>query len=168
MNPLTTLGIQSLKNVMASNSIEDVTMENNEEVLSKLKFIGYIQKDEKLNVRYMTKHPNNWHTALTRTLIYPDNRVNALKFVRRVIHRSFEIVEHFIRIENKHTSRRIILDLIRSQTGLLNMKYTYGDDTKFCCDMDVLIECVVTRLRSIQESHPDLFEIEEEMRNLKE
>uniref|UniRef100_A0A6C0EJX9 Uncharacterized protein n=1 Tax=viral metagenome TaxID=1070528 RepID=A0A6C0EJX9_9ZZZZ len=137
-------------------------MDSREEILSKLKFIGYIDKDEKLNIRYMTKSVNNWQTSLVRSLIYPDNRNNALKFVRDVISRSFEIIEHHFRHENLSESRPIIVDLIKSQQGLLNLKYTYSDDTKFCCDIDVLIEKILAKLGTIKEQHQNLFPQEEE------
>lgn len=158
MNTLATVGLKHLKDILLNNKINDVTMDNNEEILSKLKFIGFIEKDEKLNIRYMTKHPNNWQTAVTRSLLYPDNRSNALKFVRDVISRSFEIIDKYLRRQNIPACRAVIADLIRSQQGLQNLKYTYSDDTKFCCDIDVLIERVSSRLSSIQEEHTKLFE----------
>lgn len=131
-------------------------MDNNEEVLSKLKFIGFIEKDEKLNIRYMTKHPNDWRTTLSRSFIYPDNRNNSLNFVRNVISRSFEIIEHN-HTKNVQLCRAITTDLERSKKGLQNLKYTYSDDTKFCCDLDVLYEKIVTHLSVLKEAHPDIF-----------
>jgi hypothetical protein len=133
-------------------------MENNEEVISRLKFIGHIEKEEKINIRQCSRQPNNIFTKLSRTLIYPDNRTNSLKFIKDVILRSFEIIE--ILIHNRHTitCKSIITDLVKAKQGMLNLKYTYNDDTKFCCDMDVLIEQVTSKITDLKEHNPTLFE----------
>jgi hypothetical protein len=158
MNTLTTVGLKHLKDILLDNKIGDVAMESNEEIISRLKFIGYIKKDEKINVKYVNRQPNNWHTTLSRSLLYPDNRNNALEFVRKVIARTFEIIEHHLRKQNIHRCRSIVADLIRSKQGLLNLRYTYSDDTKFCCDLDVLIERVVSQISILRKEQSVLFE----------
>ena len=72
--------------------------------------------------------------------------------------RSFEIIENLIHNRYTLTCKSIITDLVKAKQGMLNLKYTYNDDTKFCCDMDVLIEQVSTKLTDIKEHHPVLFE----------
>ena len=41
---------------------------------------------------------------------------------------------------------KMIQDLQQSTVGLNNLKFTYISDTKFCCDMDTILETVLARL----------------------
>jgi hypothetical protein len=158
MNTLAAVGLKHLKDILVDNQIGTICMENHEEVISRLKFVGHIQKDEKINVRHVNRQPNTIYTKLSRSLFYPDNRSNALKFVKDVISRSFEIIEHYNHQGNSLVSKGIVADLLKARQGILNLKYTYSDDTKFCCDMDVVIESIASKITELQASHPDLFE----------
>ncbi len=132
-------------------------MESHEEVLSKLKFIGYIQKDEKINVKHVVRQPNTFFTKISRLFIYPDNRVNALKFIKEVISRSFELIDQY-NYKNLLISKSIINDILKAKQGIINLKFTYTEDTKFCCDLDVIIETITSRLSFLHSSQPDLFD----------
>jgi len=153
---IATIGLKHIKDIWQDTHIRESIMENGEEIIARLKFIGYIEKEEKINVRHVNRQPNNMLTKLMRTLIYPDNRANALKFVKDVVTRSFEIVE--LRHSDVFMCRGIVSDLIKAKQGILNLKYTYNEDTKFCCDMDVVIESIVTQLAGLQIKYPALFE----------
>lgn len=157
MNTLLFAGLKHIKDSLVDYQF-NTGMENNEEILSRLKFIGKIEKDEKINVRHVNRQPNNIMTKLQRSLLYPDNRGNALKFIKDVITRSFEIIDNCNIHSNTVVSKGIISDLLKAQQGILNLKYTYGDDTKFCCDMDVVIETINIKLLSLKETCPELFE----------
>ena len=157
MNAVFFTGLKHIKDSMTNYQF-NTGMENNEEILSRLKFIGKIEKDEKINVRHVNRQPNNIMTKLQRSLIYPDNRANALKFIKDVIHRSFEIIDNCNIHNNTVISKGIISDLMKAQQGIINFKYTYGDDTKFCCDMDVIIENINIKLLALKENYPDLFQ----------
>lgn len=137
-------------------------MEPNEEILSRLKFIGYIEKGEKINVKFVHRQPNNWITKLSRSLLYPDNRSSSLKFLKEVLNRSFEILEKKIEKEEEYIARNIYRDLVASKEGLLNLKHTYIEDSKFCCDLDVLIETTMARIEKIREENTELFNGNEE------
>jgi hypothetical protein len=110
-----------------------------DETISRLKFIGMIQKDEKINSYHITRQPNNVFTRFIRSFWYRDNRSNTLKLIRDVIDRSFEIAENV-------EFRGIIKDLQKAKVGINNLKETYCDDTKFCCDIDVILEHLSLRL----------------------
>jgi hypothetical protein len=125
--------------------MSDAIIEDYDEILSRLKFIGCIERDEKINARNVIRQPNNWLTTFVRTLM-SDSRVNTLKFVRNVINRSFEIADYFNRKNNGIEYNSVISDLIKAREGILSLKYTYATDTKFCCDLDVLLESMRARL----------------------
>lgn len=158
MNEITIFGLKHLKDIVLNSKIHDLNMESNEEIISRLKFIGYIQKDEKINVRHVNRQPNNWYTIVSRAVLWPDNRNNTLKFIREIISRTFDIIDNKIRTGDTQGGKAIIIDLIKAQQGMINMKHTYSEDTKFCCDIDVLIERVASKLSLLREDNSALFE----------
>lgn len=144
-------------NNSALKNLLNQTMESHEEIISRLKFIGHIQKDEKINVTTVCRQPNSLATRISRTILYPDNRSNAYKFVKDVVTRSFEILEGYIHKENYLVGKSIITDLIKAKQGLQNIRGTYASDTKFCCDIDVLQEEIDVKLLELKKEHENLF-----------
>lgn len=163
MNTLTNLSIKCIKDIVKDNHLGHISMENNEEIISRLKFIGHIQKEEKIDVRHVSRQPNNLITKFYRSIVYPDNRTNSLKFIKDVINRSFEIIENFMIKGDIVTCKVIFSDLLKAKNGMFNLKYTYNEDTKFCCDLDVVIENVSSKISVFQEKHPELFQEEKKV-----
>ena len=131
-----------------------LNMESDKEVISRLKFIGKIQKGEKINVKYMYVQPEGFVTKISRTLINQCNRHSCLVFIKNTIARSFELVSTY----NSSTQEcdrimriNIIKDLKSSKQGILNLKETYKDDLKISCDFDTLIEDMDSKLKEIGE-----------------
>lgn len=119
------------------------SMESDKEVISRLKFIGKIQKGEKINVKYMFVQPEGIITRLSRTLVNQCNRQNTLNFIRNTVKRSFEIITVYLDsdVESQiHICKHVIQDLELSKKGILNIKSTYIDDLKVCCDLDTLLQ----------------------------
>lgn len=118
-------------------------MESDKEVISRLKFIGKIQKGEKINVKYMNVQPDCLKTSISRTFFSQCNRQNTLNFIRNTIKTTFDIVQKYSTSKNDseiHICKHIIIDLDNSQKGLINIKSTYLDDLKICCDIDTLLQ----------------------------
>ena len=151
MNTVLCLSYNYLKNFEIHNN--NTIMENTEEIISRLKFIGHIQKEEKINTRQVNRQANNLWTKLQRTVIYPDNRTNTLKFLKDVITRTFEVLE--LQHEDKNVCKTIIEDLNKAKQGIVNIRQTYMDDTKFCCDMDVLLENINIQLAHYNEKYTE-------------
>lgn len=129
------------------------TMESDKEVISRLKFIGKVQKGEKINVKYMFVQPEGIATRISRTLINQCNRQNTLNFVRNTIKRIFEIVNNYRDSNNdshRHICRHLIYDLKQSQKGIVNIKGTYINDLKVCCDLDTLLQEIEAFLTTIE------------------
>lgn len=161
MNAVTTIGLrQGFSHFKESfSNSQDMSVIHKDEVISRLKFIGYIERDEKISCRYVSRQPNTWITSFLRSFLYPDSRKHTLQFVRSVIFRSFEILEQTFQKENPLEAKGLIADLYKAQNGLQNLKETYCNDTKFCCDMDVVIQDIIARLTAIREMQPSLFEV---------
>lgn len=134
-------------------------MESDKEVISRLKFIGKVQKGEKINVKYMFVQPEGIATRISRTLIHQDNRSNTLNFLRVTIARTFEIISTYTtstKESHRHISIHVINDLRQAKNGLNNLKDTYLDDIKFTCDIDTLLQEIDAKLAEIA---PDVEEL---------
>jgi hypothetical protein len=118
-------------------------MEPDKEVMSRLKFIGKVQKGEKINVKYMFIQPEGIITRISRTIINQDCRENTLNFVRNTITSTFQIINIYsssTKDSQKHICLNIIQDLKHSTKGITNLKNTYRDDVKLGCDLDTLLQ----------------------------
>jgi hypothetical protein len=139
---------------VAFNALKDIgnsvnKMDSNQEIISKLKFIGKIKKGEKINTRHMYVQPDGLGTSIIRTFIYQDNRGNVLNFCQETISRAFELLVTYERSEknSEHVLfGNVLVDLQQATSGLSNLKFTYIADTKFCCDMDTLLQIITARL----------------------
>jgi hypothetical protein len=123
-----------------------VTMDaSTSDILSKLKFIGRIQKGDKINVKYLYVQPSNWFTKLSRTFYMTDNRMNAFNFIETTINRCFEIISVNRQAKGPTSSKlieNILGDIKESIIGIQNLKDTYSYDVMFCCKLDTLIDSI--------------------------
>ena len=123
-------------------------MESNKDVISKLKFIGKLKKGEKVNVKLLYVQQDGLVTQLSRTFLQ-DNRSKTLTFVQDTINKSFDLISYYgksIRVSEKIMSSNLIDDLKKSKVGLVNLKETYIDDVKFCCDLETLLQLIDAKL----------------------
>ena len=133
-------------------------MESDKEVISRLKFIGKVQKGEKINVKYMFVQSEGIATKISRTLINHCNRQNTLNFVRGTIKRSYEIISSYreSKIESqRHIYEHVIQDLQQSKKGITNFKNTYLDDLKMGCDLDTLLQEIDAFLSGMNINYTD-------------
>ena len=138
---------------------------NISDVISKLKFIGLIQKGEKINVKGMCVQQDTFFTRFMRTFVTSDNRTNAYNFIEGVINRSFEIItlslnKETVRNVDKRLVVHIIIDLKKSIVGIKNLKDTYTTDIMFCCKLDALVECIESKLKDISETYDESIAME--------
>ena len=130
-------------------------MESDKEVISRLKFIGKIQKGEKINVKHMCIQPEGFITTISRTLINQCNRHTCLIFIKNTILKSFELAYSYkmSHKESNHIMRiNILKDLDLCKQGILNLKETYKEDLKITCDFDTLIEDIDSKLSELNDS----------------
>ena len=141
-------------------------MESNSETISKLKLIGKLQNGEKLNTKYIFIQKDSFLTRLSRWLYWQDNRQNTINFVRNTIYSTFSMIIT-LKKSNKSYDNLIILNIIEdlesAKQGMVNLKNTYADDVKFCCDIETLLEAVEVELskhrpEDIDLSHPDIIQ----------
>ena len=118
------------------------------EIISRLKFIGNIQINDKLDLKNMNIVHDSLYTQISRT-VFQDNRNKSLTFIQDTISKSFEILRCYDK--SKKNSEKIMClnimsDLKIAKNGLRNLKETYLHDIKFCCDIDVLLQTIDLKL----------------------
>lgn len=159
---------------MYSNLYSDTkngSMETAHEIMTRLKFIGKLKKGEKVNVKTLTVEKINWITRAWRTVKgftnQSEGRESTLTFLTTTYNRVFDIIQ--LSSGDKHGDKHLCINLIRdignSFDGLRNLKSTYSDDSDdrlFSCHMDTLVELIQSKLKKIQEEHPELFYTSEE------
>jgi hypothetical protein len=121
--------------------------------ISRLKFIGKIQKGDKINIKYMFVQPNNIFTRIIRSFYYCDNRNNTLAFLTETVKKCFdELITHIGNgtLFDMTIANNIIQDFDNCKSGLINLKDTYNDDVMFCCKIDKIIQDVDARLEEIK------------------
>ena len=135
-------------------------MNTNQEIISRLKFIGKLKKGEKINTQYLYVQTDGWIASFSRTFLYRDNRGKALVLIKETISRAFELLITYKRSEieaDKVLYSLLVKDLTNAAIGLGNLKSTYVDDTKFCCDMDTLLEYVQAHLTNFPSNNIEVF-----------
>lgn len=141
-------------------------MDNDAEILSRLKFIGELQKGDKINTQYMFTQPSGIITSLSRSIFYKDNRGNTLNFCNDTISKSLRILENMENTvsHNKNFDVNIVVsDLQKAIKGMTNLKETYIEDTKLKCDLNIIITSIVKRIEKYidtteeNKETPDIF-----------
>ena len=137
--------------------------ESRRSALTKLKFIGQIKPNEKIDNINIKIEDTTVFTPLKRWL-YGDNRKNTLTFFNSTIERVFEIID--ANVNSKKVSDRIfcsniINDLVTSLEGLKSAQKTYVSDKFFVCEIDVLIQNIQGKVFELQKDHPDLFNVKD-------
>ena len=123
-------------------------MLTNKETISRLKFIGKIEINDKIDLKNMSITHDGIITQLSRT-VFQDNRAKTLVFLQDTVNKAFEIIKCYEKSErnsDKIMCLNVINDLKGARIGFKNLKETYNTDIKFCCDIDVLLEMVNAKL----------------------
>ena len=150
--------IVTLKDFVENNKLTE--MNSDDDVISKLKFIGKIQKGEKINIRNISIQPDGLYTSLIRSFITLDNRKNTLNFIRNTVTRSFQLLHLYINsgtTASKNLCSNLILDIQNSKAGITNLKITYSSDVMLCCQLDTIIQEIEAIQSEIEEKYPEIF-----------
>ena len=134
--------------------------ENQQETISKLKFLGRVNKGEKINVKEMTLQTESYMTSMSRSLWFVDNRNNTLSFIQNTIQGAFALLKILLQtstISNKELAKVVVKDIDNARSGIANLKTTYSEDTYFCCEVDTYTEMLKAKLLDLKCQSPDLF-----------
>ena len=134
--------------------------ENQQEIITKLKFLARVNRGEKINVKEMTLQSEGYVTAFSRSVWYVDNRNNTISFIQNTVQAAFNLVTLLNKnnsISDHALAKSIVRDIALAKSGINNLKNTYSDDTFFCCSVDTYIETINARLLDLRSKHPRLF-----------
>ncbi len=156
---------KKLKELYYHHNINRPNMDSNKEIVSRLKFIGRIQKGEKINTRHMYVQQDGFTTIISRTFINQDNRANCLNFIQDTISKAFDLLALYER-SDRNSDMMICLNIVKdiqaSKIGINNIKETYMLDVKFTCDLDTLLEFIDAKLVGLVHKYPALKKEQEE------
>ena len=139
-------------------------MDNNEEVISKLKFLSKIQKGEKINVNGLFVQLDCLKTTVSRTVWNVDSRQNTLTFIEKVLNNSTNLIELYLNSGNHAQfvmAQNIMKDLSESKKGIDNLKNTYTGDVMFCSKIDTFLQLIDAKLTEISTSYSHLLNFEQ-------
>lgn len=128
-------------------------MNTDKEVISRLKFIGRLKKNEKINTQHMYVQPCGILTALSRTIFQQDNRNNTMNFIQKTVEDSFSLLEKYREEGDFILAGHMVDDLLSAKVGLQGLKETYMLDLKFCCDIDTLLQIISSKLNHTETDH---------------
>ena len=135
--------------------------DNQRETISKLKFLGKIKKEKKINVKEMSLQTESYLTAASRTIWFVDNRNNTMSFIQTTIQAGFDLLNLLNKSTNSlsddEVSKTIVRDINNAKNGISNLKTTYSDDTYFCCSVDTFVETITARLLELRDKRPTIF-----------
>ena len=134
--------------------------ENQQETMAKLKFLGRVNKGEKINVKEMTLQTESYVTSMSRSLWFVDNRNNTLSFIQNTVQAGFSLLKILLQtssISNREMARAVVRDIDAARNGITNLKTTYSDDTYFCCEVDTYTEMIKAKLLDLKGANGDLF-----------
>ena len=134
--------------------------ENQQETLAKLKFLGRVNKGEKINVKEMTLQTESYVTSMSRSLWFVDNRNNTLSFIQNTVQAGFGLLKILLQtqsVSNREMARVVVRDIDAARNGIVNLKTTYSDDTYFCCEVDTYTEMIKAKLLDLKAANADLF-----------
>jgi len=134
--------------------------ENQQNTITRLKFLGKVNKGEKINVKELTLQSEGYVTAISRSVWCVDNRNNTISFIQNTVQAAFNLVQLLSKnsgISDHELARTIIRDISLAKIGINNLKTTYSEDTFFCCSVDTYVETMDARLMDIKNRLPNLF-----------
>jgi hypothetical protein len=127
-----------------------------DDIIPRIKFIGKIQKGEKMNVKHMQVHPDSIITKIIRSFVHTDTRANTFTFINTSIKKGFDILAMHLdndRQFDRTLCQNLIADLHQCKAGMQNVKDTYIEDLMFCCKMDALMEETEARIHDIESKY---------------
>ena len=133
--------------------------ENQQDIITKLKFLGKIGKGEKINVKELTLQSEGILTKASRTLWYTDNRNNAQSFIQTTIQAGFSLINNLTKNNSNGAIQlinNILNDIRQAKIGITNLKTTYSDDTFFCCSIDTYVETLSAKLIDFETAHSNI------------
>jgi hypothetical protein len=129
-------------------------------IITDLKFLSKIKKDEKFNIKYRYIQEVGLLTTLSRTFYNRDNRDNTLNFINETIEKGFALINDYKdskKVSEQQLSKYILEDIIGAKKGINNLMKTYSDDVMFCCILESYLQKIDTTISELFATNCELF-----------
>lgn len=123
---------------------------DSDNIIARLKFIGKIKAGEKVHVQRMMIQPDTFFSRVSRTILSPDNRENAIIFIESVVDKSFALIGS----SNEPKRITLINDLKTAVIGIQNLMETYESDHFFASRLECVIQNIQVKITEYDSAVP--------------
>lgn len=102
-----------------------MTNDNFRDLIAKLKYLSFIQKNEKISTKDSSVYKNNWYDFIYRQWVQPESRIDTINFLEARIDDTFTYLKNCPSVDKRDT---IIQCLKECTIGIENLRYTYKND----------------------------------------
>lgn len=138
-----------------------------QELMSRLKFISRVGKQEKINLKSFTFEANTLWGSFRR-FFNAENRTGTLDFLRTTVLDSFELLIHTLGDESNHAGKQfaqhLLEDLVASKYGIMNLQNTYADDKFLVSHLQTLLQTIDVKIDYLLQNHNELRVVEDQTR----
>lgn len=132
-----------------------------EDLNSVLQFISEINKDERINTKYLKVVPNGLFSKIYRSMFDNESREKTFLFIQTKIYEATNLIETYLK-NNKTNDplliKSIITNLNKSKIGIKNLQFTYDDDRITVCKLDTLIIYIDSFFTKMLQDYKRMFE----------
>jgi hypothetical protein len=109
----------------------------NDDIISKLKFIGTIRKGEKISVKNLYIQKNNIFTQLHRTFLGREDREATLNFIITILEATYAL---YLAELDTAIKKYMIIDIKNARDGIINLTQTYAIDNMYTCRLNFILQ----------------------------
>lgn len=131
-----------------------------EDLNSVLHFISKINKDERINTKYLKIVSNGLFSKIYRSMFDNESREKTFLFIQTKIYEATNLIETYLK-NNKTNDplliKSIIINLNKSKIGIKNLQFTYDDDCITVCKLGTLIIYIDSFFTKISQDYKHMF-----------
>ena len=113
------------------------------DVVSELKYLSFIQKNQKMSTKDHTVYKNDWYDFIFRRWVQPESRSDTVNYLETTIDKAFRYISECDSIERKKT---LVACLQESKDGMKNLRYTYQHDAFMKGKIDSILLEIDTKI----------------------
>lgn len=125
------------------------TKPSTSDIISKLRFLSFIKRNQKINTRRTDIYDNRWYDFLIRNLVAPENRYDTIRFVSTVIEEGIQSRDEETDPDLQNVLFHCVLEAV---AGIENLKYTYNEDPYVKAQFDAILIQIQLFRRRVEEN----------------
>lgn len=132
-----------------------------EDLNSILQFISEINKDERVNTKYLKIVSNGILSKIYRSIFDNESREKTFLFIQTKIYEATNLIETYLKNRKENDPlliKSIITNLNKSKIGIKNLQFTYDDDRITVCKLGTLIIYIDSFFTKMSQDYKHMFE----------